>query len=273
MTPVRLGGQLVITKRDLLVAGAGLMGASAAPPLFAAVETHSLLTTGSQRHMSTVRSVPSPARRIALTFDDGPHPTRTPALLDLLRREDVRATFFVIGSRAENHPDLLRRMRDEGHEIGNHSYSHPNLAPLGEAAILDEVDRTSEIIASITGQTPGLIRPPYGQLTPAQRQMLHQRRDLTTVLWSVDPEDWRHPGAAEIARRILWQRHQGAIVLSHDIYADTLNAMPRLIHALKDDGFEMATVSGLMGAGRPKPTAPLDVQASDLPRKGRAPNL
>lgn len=273
VTPVRLGGQHVITKRDLLRAGIGLMGALSATPLRAAVETQSLLTTGNQRHMTTVRSVPMTARRIALTFDDGPHSTRTPALLDLLRAENVRATFFVIGARAEKFPDLLRRMRDEGHEIGNHTYGHPNLAPLDDAAILDEVDQTSEVITSITGDAPRLFRPPYGQFKPAQRQMLHTQRDLTTVLWSVDPEDWRRPGAAEIARRILWQRHQGAIVLSHDIYADTLGAMPRLIGALKDDGFEMETVSGLMGATSPRKDAAMDVRAPRNPHEDHASDL
>jgi peptidoglycan/xylan/chitin deacetylase (PgdA/CDA1 family) len=132
---------------------------------------------------------------VALTFDDGPHPTLTPQLLDFLAVNNIRATFYLIGSRVARHPQLAARIAAEGHEIGNHTWSHPSLFGYsdGGRAVADRPRQRGR--RNATGRVPVTMRPPYGNLYPRQRLMLHQTRGMPTVLWSVDPEDWRRPGS------------------------------------------------------------------------------
>lgn len=199
-------------------------------------------------------AVPNPVSRIrtarpllALTFDDGPHHSLTPHLLDILAARRIRASFFVIGNRAGRNPLILRRMASEGHEIGNHTWSHPRLVGLPDAAVLAQLDRTAQVVGDIVGRAPVLMRPPYGEITAAQRDMILTERHLPTVLWSVDPEDWRRPSPLMVRQRILDQAHPGAIVLAHDIVASTVAAMPLALDALIERGYAFVTVSQLIG--------------------------
>ncbi len=185
---------------------------------------------------------------LSVTFDDGPHPTNTPALLDILRARRIRATFYVVGRNAAAWPDLLRRMVDEGHEIGNHSWSHPRLTLLGESDLLRQIDRTSEAIYKAVKKVPVTLRPPYGLLRPSQARMIHARRAMVTTLWDVDPRDWQRPGPGVVARRIVSAAHNGAIILAHDIHRPTIRAMPTALDGLSERGFHFATVSMLLGA-------------------------
>lgn len=187
---------------------------------------------------------------LALSFDDGPHAALTPRVLDALASRRVRATFFVLGERAVRNPAILRRMLAEGHEIGNHTWSHPRLRGLPDAALLDEIDRTATTVLDAVGRRPVLLRPPYGWISPAQRQLIHAARGLPTVLWSVDPEDWRSPPPAVVTRRILDQARPGAIVLSHDTIAATLEALPTTLDGLIERGFAFVTVSELIALGQ-----------------------
>lgn len=197
--------------------------------------------------LTTVTAAPTRRNLVAMTFDDGPHPVLTPRLLDILKTRHIRATFYVIGRNVARYPDIVKRMVDEGHEIGNHSWQHPVLSRLGTASVLRELDRTSEAVYQAVRRIPVTMRPPYGALTGTQRAMILKDRDMPTILWSVDPEDWRRPGAQIVANRILGGARPGAIILSHDIHSPTVKAMPAALDGLLDKGYRFATVSMILG--------------------------
>jgi peptidoglycan/xylan/chitin deacetylase (PgdA/CDA1 family) len=174
-------------------------------------------------------------------------PTLTPQLLDFLAVNQIRATFYLIGSRVARHPQLAARIAAEGHEIGNHTWSHPSLFGHSDGGVLSQIDRTNEAIYNATGRLPVTMRPPYGNLYPRQRLMLHQARGMPTVLWSVDTEDWRRPGSSVVANRIVSQSHPGAVVLAHDIHGPTCARCPRRSRGCDARGFRFVTVSELIG--------------------------
>jgi len=234
------------TRRTFLSATGAICALPFATPLEAA-PVISLPHDIAQRDSATVTAVRTQTPVVAMTFDDGPHPSLTPALLDMLKARDLRATFYLIGNRVTTWPDIVRRISDEGHEIGNHSWTHPNLAKKSTTRVLDEIDRTSDAIFRLTGRPPVTFRPPYGSFTCKQRLMLYEQRNLPTILWSVDPQDWRRPGANTVATRILSAARPGAIILSHDIQKGTVRAMPRTLDTLRDRGMQFGTVSQLMG--------------------------
>jgi peptidoglycan/xylan/chitin deacetylase (PgdA/CDA1 family) len=188
---------------------------------------------------------------IAMTFDDGPHQTLTPKLLDLLAQKKIKVTFFVLGENVERHPEILKRAVAEGHEIGNHSWSHPNLAKLSQEKVRDQLKRTDDLIRQTTGFRPKIMRPPYGSLTSKQRQWVHEEFGYNVILWEVDPLDWKEPGPAVVARRIISQTKPGFIILSHDIHAQTIDAMPEVFDALLAKGFKFVTVSELLALAKP----------------------
>ena len=209
--------------------------------------TIALPTDLNSREPSTIASVKISKPLIAMTFDDGPHPTHTPRLLAMLREHKARATFYLIGNRVAEWPKLAAKIADEGHEIGNHSWSHPDLSGYGDAAMYAQIDRTTMAIWQATGRPPVTFRPPYGAFTKRQRGMLHQSRRMPTILWNVDPRDWKRPGAATVASRILKGAHQGSIVLSHDIHKGTVDAMPETLNTLAGRGLKFVAVSEIIG--------------------------
>jgi len=186
------------------------------------------------------------ANVIALTFDDGPHKTLTPKLLDILKSRNVRATFYVLGSLVQAHPDIARRIVAEGHEIANHTWTHPYLSRLSREAVRRELQRTEDIILEVTGVKPTNYRPPYGAITAAQKQWIYEEFGYPTIMWDVDPLDWRRPGASVVAQRILDGTRKGSIVLAHDIHPGTIEAMPATIDGLKARGFQFLTVKELL---------------------------
>ena len=160
--------------------------------------------------------------QVALTFDDGPDPRWTPKVLDILKAANVKATFFVVGVNAERYPALVRRIFDEGHEIGNHTYYHPNLALCWPEHIRLELNATQLLLETITGRATTLFRPPYAadtgptdlsELTPLK---IAEDLNYLVVLENIDPQDWAKPGADIILRRIKQQRHDGSVILLHD---------------------------------------------------------
>lgn len=183
-------------------------------------------------------------RCVALTFDDGPSPETTPRLLDILAEHQVRATFFVLGSQAQAFPEIIARQIEEGHEVANHSWSHPDLTSLSEEALREEVVRTNEAIEKVTGSAPTLLRPPYGATGPTVKRVAADL-EMVQVMWDVDTRDWEHHDPARTLAAV-GDASAGSIILMHDIHATTVDAVEDVITALSGEGFGFATVSSLL---------------------------
>lgn len=184
---------------------------------------------------------------IALTFDDGPTKKYTTAILDALKENQASATFFVLGSRASDFPEILQRMILEGNEIGNHTYSHKQLTTLSKENIEEEITHTQESIHDVTNQYPNMIRPPYGSKNEDVMQCAEGKKIVT---WSLDTEDWRSRNTETIVNKVLKQVKDGDIILMHDLYASTAEAAIILIPKLKDMGYQLVTVSELYDYGK-----------------------
>ena len=193
---------------------------------------------------------------IALTFDDGPSAKLTPKLLDLLAAHHIKATFFLIGENAAEYPDLVAREAKEGHEVANHSWSHPNFAKMSDDAVRSQIRRTDDAIRNAIGNNPTLLRPPYGSITPRQKRWINQEFGYKIVLWDVDPLDWRRPGPNVVCNRIVKNTRAGSIVLAHDIHPGTIEAMPCVLSQLEAKGFKFVTVSELITMETPIPPKP-----------------
>lgn len=180
--------------------------------------------------------------KIALTFDDGPHPYYTEQLLDGLKERNVCVTFFVTGEHAKLHPDIIKRMSEEGHLIGNHTYSHMQLRSGAVDAFKEELIKTNEVISEITGEEVIFVRPPYG----TWKKSLEAELNMFPVLWTIDPLDWCSSDADCIARKILAKAKENAIILMHDSYAPTVTATFRVIDELQKQGYEFVTVDEIL---------------------------
>ncbi len=184
---------------------------------------------------------------VAMTFDDGPHPQNTPRLLDMLRARNIKATFFVIGRSVDLYPQIVRRTVAEGHEVANHTHTHRLLSKLSDSEVRGEMTRCNEAVARAAGgYQMRVMRPPYGGLLQRQREMVHAEFGLPTILWSVDPLDWKRPGPSVVASRILSGTTAGGIILAHDLHAQTVDAMPATLDGLLRRGFKFVTVSQLL---------------------------
>ncbi|MDG0993817.1 MAG: polysaccharide deacetylase family protein [Akkermansiaceae bacterium] len=188
---------------------------------------------------------------IAMTYDDGPHPRNTPRLLDMLRERNIKATFYVVGRNVNMYPDIVRRIVAEGHEIGNHTWTHRNLTTLSDTSVRWEMDKTRDAIVAACGVKPRTMRPPYGALRQRQRAWIYREYGYPTILWNVDPEDWRRPGLSVVAGRIINNTRSGSIVLAHDLHKSTVDAMPASLDGLLRRGFKFVTVSQLLALNPP----------------------
>ncbi|GAA3212729.1 hypothetical protein GCM10020216_018180 [Nonomuraea helvata] len=182
---------------------------------------------------------------VALTFDDGPG-RYTDTLLRHLAKYRARATFFVVGSNVVTYPRVLRRTVAAGHEIGNHTWSHPLLTRLPAARVRSQIARTDRAVKKVAGVVPHLVRPPYGAFNRAVRRQISR----PIVLWNVDTLDWRYRNSATVARRALRSVRPGSIILFHDIHRTTVGAIPRVLKTLAQRGYHFVTVTELFG-GRP----------------------
>ena len=208
----------------------------------------------------TFSRVPVSGKYIAITFDDGPHPQNTPRLLDMLAQRNIKATFYVIGRSVDLHPEVLRRTVAEGHEIGNHSHTHRLLSKLSNAEVRQEMQRCQDAVGRAAGVRPRTMRPPYGGLLQSQRELVHDEFGYPTILWSVDPLDWKRPGPSVVTSRILAGTNPGGIVLAHDLHSQTVDAMPATLDGLLSRGYKFVTVSQLI-AMKTEPPA----QAANTP--------
>ena len=181
-------------------------------------------------------------KKIALTFDDGPHPHYTEQLLDGLKKRGVKATFFVTGEHAEKHPEVIKRMSEEGHLIGNHTYSHIQLKAGNKEVFKEELIRTNEIITGITGEEVLYVRPPYGSWDKTFETELN----MFPVLWTVDPLDWCSSNVDRITQKVVSKAGENDIILMHDYYPSTITAALKVVDELLEQGYEFVTVDEIL---------------------------
>ncbi len=187
---------------------------------------------------------------IAMTFDDGPVTLNTTRVLNMLKQRNIKATFYVLGPRVKNNPTLMHRMVAEGHEVGNHTWTHGNLKRMSDSMIRSELKRTENAIIAATSVKPRTMRPPYGALTTRQRNMIFNEFGYLTILWSVDPEDWKKPGTSVIRNRITSKTRAGSIILLHDLHSSSVDAVPSTLDALLRQGYKFVTVSQLIALSK-----------------------
>ena len=210
------------------------------------------LITLTQRSLTTPSLVRAPGtyymahtqeKVVALTFDDGPDPTDTPDVLDILKEKEVQATFFVLGQAAQSNPYLLKRLVKEGHEIGNHSFNHD----YQQRRLVEEMNLTDQEVFAATGTHTYFYRPPGGFLSKNQLETI-KRNGQVVALWSVDSKDWRNPGVKQIVDNVMKNVFPGAIILMHDggyQRTQTVKALGPIIDALRDRGYRLVTLSEL----------------------------
>ncbi len=191
------------------------------------------------KHLRVTERVLDGKKLVALTFDDGPSPNTTPRLLDILQEKDVPATFFSLGNMARTNPDIIKRAKKEGHEIGSHTLSHQNLIRIPATVVQADINEAKDIIKSITGKLPEYTRPPYGNINDIVRAAV----GTPMILWSVDTEDWKTKTTESIVSIAMSEVHDGAIILMHDIYPTSVDAVPTLVDTLREEGYEFATIS------------------------------
>ncbi|MDR0963582.1 MAG: polysaccharide deacetylase family protein [Clostridium sp.] len=180
-------------------------------------------------------------KQVALTFDDGPHPLYTEQLLDGLKERGAKVTFFLMGKNAQLYPELVERMNEEGHLVGNHTYSHLGLTTANHQAFLEEVEATNDVIEEITGKTPEYLRPPYGTWDVT----LEDELEMFAVLWNVDPLDWCSTDVKNITNNVINKVKDGDIVLMHDFTATSVTAALDIVDHLLEEGYEFVTVEDI----------------------------
>lgn len=198
---------------------------------------------------STVSGATNDSKKIALTFDDGPDIKITPLLLDFLKEQNIKATFFVVGENVKKHPELVKRMDEEGHIVLNHSYTHMNFKTHSMDAVRNELKKTGDEIQGIIGKTPVIFRPPYGSISKLQLQTLKDE-GMTSVLWDIDTVDWKNnTSKAQIIKSIGTKPHSNDIVLMHTMpkTGKTLEALKELVPQLKSEGYIFVTVDKILG--------------------------
>ena len=258
----------IITRRLLLaVAGLGLLstsgcelpsfdggdnaaapapdGAAASPatqsssPAAAADPSSTPLPPQPRRVTNPMFSLAADDKLVALTLDDGPDPVHTPLVLDILQKNNIRATFFLIGENATRQPGLVREIAAHGHHIANHTWTHPDLRGIPDSTVRDELHRTSDELGRITGRTPTWFRAPGGDWSDLSLQVCAEL-GMRPMGWSVDPQDWSRPGTSKITTRVLETIGPGSIVLNHDGGGDrsqTIEALRTYLPVLLDEGY------------------------------------
>jgi len=191
---------------------------------------------------------------VALTFDDGPNQDYTEKVLDILKKENVKATFFVVGERAYQYPLILRDISRQGHEIGNHTYYHSRITWINNDKLLDEIKRTSDIVKKNTGKSTFYFRPPFGTVSKEKLSLI-EKAGYKVVMWYGNADDFYHIGwgmrtPESITKRVISQLHGGNIILMHDDSKQTLAALPMIISEIKKRNYKFVTISELIEAKR-----------------------
>lgn len=181
-------------------------------------------------------------KKIALTFDDGPHPIYTPELLEGLKERDVVATFFVTGANASLYPELIEQMEADGHVVGNHTYHHVQLSSVGEDIFIQELLETNRVLEEILEEEVTYVRPPFGDW----EKSIEKQIEMLPVLWDIDPLDWCSGNSSQIVKKVMDNVEENSIILMHDEYAASVEAALEIIDKLKEDGYEFVTVDQIL---------------------------
>lgn len=181
-------------------------------------------------------------KRIALTFDDGPHPIYTPKLLEGLKERGILCTFFVTGENASLYPELIAQMKEDGHLVGNHTYHHVQLSAVGEDLFLQELSETNRVLEDILGTEIVFVRPPYGDWNKA----IETQINMLPVLWDIDPLDWCSNNAQKVVHQVVEQAEDETIVLLHDYYETSIEAAFEIIDELTKEGYTFVTVEDIL---------------------------
>jgi peptidoglycan/xylan/chitin deacetylase (PgdA/CDA1 family) len=229
----------------MLGAGAGLAACGGS-----ALALEDMLKTPAPKPVGNahfVHSGPGFGNRIALTYDDGPTPGVTEKILKELDDRQLKATFFMIGNKVRRYPALAREVVAAGHEVGNHTFTHPSLSKLSDQNVISEITQCQDAIGEATGVTPHWMRPPYGAFQNTRQGPMARQEHLGLAYWSVDPRDWSNPGVSTIVSRVLNGAHPGSIILLHDLKKQTLAATPAILDGLMERRFNLTTISGYLG--------------------------
>lgn len=189
-------------------------------------------------------------RKVVLTFDDGPHPNTTPHILEILKKRNLKAAFFVLGLQAKKYPELVKKIHEDGHIIGNHSYGHKNLVKISAAEREKEIKSTNSLIEKITGKKPKYLRPPFGALNKAVREAINEA-GMSIVLWTVDTRDWKTKNEFSILKEVDRQlalsqgKCIGGAILMHDIYPATVRALDKMLDKLATHEYKIASIDQL----------------------------
>lgn len=229
--------------KDRLLTSAALLLCAALASGFGMV-VHREEANGSKEQIACVmdREEMMEHPKIAITFDDGPDPVYTPQLLDGLRERKARATFFLMGKQAKAHPELVRRMQEEGHLIGNHTYSHIQLKKSNREKFKAELIKTNELLEEITGEEVQFVRPPYGSWDKS----LESELTMIPVLWTIDPMDWCSDNVSAIVKKVTDKAKENAVILMHDEYSSSVTAALEIVDILQKEGYEFVTVEELL---------------------------
>lgn len=204
-------------------------------------DTHGVIKVAPMSHHVRIKRDITGKKLVALTFDDGPSSTTTPRLLDILYEKDVKATFFMLGSAMSANPDMARRAEKENHVVASHTMYHQNLIHLSAEAVKNDISEATSVFKDILGRNPAFVRPPYGNINNNVRSNV----GAPMILWSVDTLDWQNKNVDSILAITKEQVHDGAIILMHDIYDTTVDAVPVVIDELRKEGYEFVTVPEL----------------------------
>lgn len=195
-----------------------------------------------EKEAQETKETDAAGKKVALTFDDGPSPIWTEKLLEGLKERNVKVTFFVTGVNVEAYPELVKKMKEDGHLIGNHSYSHIQLTAVHHDKAIEEINKTNEAIYNCIGEYPEFIRPPFGSITKAMEKEV----DMMLVLWNIDPLDWCKSSANCITRSVVEDVEDHGIILLHDQYESSVQAALQIIDTLQVQGYEFVTVDEIL---------------------------
>jgi peptidoglycan-N-acetylglucosamine deacetylase len=196
-----------------------------------------------------INEIPTAQRVVAITFDDGPNPVYTPQVLEIFSEAKGKATFFMIGEQMRNHPDVVKQVADQGHEIGNHTFTHPKLSELSEQDCLKEIEETEKLIEEMAGRKPVVFRPPYFDYNQDTVSLIQKRRYPMIGALNLEAQDWEQPGVQHILGKSRAAVKNGSILIFHDGYGErsqTIEAVRMLVSELTSQGYQLVTVSELL---------------------------